>query len=147
MRLSSIRRHIARKFKGGEAKTERQPVPDQQKSTDDDISFLPDMNEWVRNHYVGVVDEFVAAIGSLEGKRILDLGCGEMLMTYGLASRGAEEVRGCRLACAQKEQHRKRQGESRDPGPGRAAWGAAPVIAQLTSPFDSGGGCVWRLGR
>ncbi|WP_370174922.1 class I SAM-dependent methyltransferase [Sphingobium abikonense] len=94
MRLSSIRRHIARKFKSGEAKTEQPPVAGQPKNSDEDISFLPDMNQWVRTHYVGVVDEFMAAIGSLEGKRILDLGCGEMLMTYGLASRGAEEVVG-----------------------------------------------------
>lgn len=78
---------------------------DQQEGIDDDLnpegqnmSFLPDMNQWVRNHYVGVVDEFVAEVGSLEGKRILDLGCGEMLMTYGLASRGAEHVVGLDVA-------------------------------------------------
>jgi len=84
---------------------EQYSVGDQQEGVDDDLnpkgqnmSFLPDMNQWVRNHYIGVVDEFVAEVGSLEGKRILDLGCGEMLMTYGLASRGAEHVVGLDVA-------------------------------------------------
>ncbi len=58
------------------------------------MSFIPDMDDWVRSHYVDVANQTVAAIGSLEGKRILDVGCGEPLIAFGLLSKGASQVVG-----------------------------------------------------
>lgn len=58
------------------------------------MSFLPDMSKWVHSHYVDSIDQVVTQIGDPTGKLVLDMGCGEMLMTYGLASRGADHVVG-----------------------------------------------------
>ena len=58
------------------------------------MSFIPEMDDWVRSHYVDVANQTVAAIGSLEGKRILDVGCGEPLIAFGLLSKGASHVVG-----------------------------------------------------
>ena len=62
------------------------------------MSFLPDMSQWVKIHYVDSIEEVVDQIGNPVGKRVLDLGCGEMLMTFGLAARGAAEVIGLDIA-------------------------------------------------
>ena len=58
------------------------------------MSFIPPMDEWVRTHYVDVANQTVAAIGSLSGKRILDVGCGEPLIALGLLAKGAGHVVG-----------------------------------------------------
>lgn len=62
------------------------------------MSFLPDMTQWVKIHYVDSIVEVVSQIGNPAGKRVLDLGCGEMLMTFGLAAQGADEVIGLDIA-------------------------------------------------
>ena len=66
-------------------------------------SFLPDMDRWVHIHYVDSIDQVVAEIGDPAGKTIMDLGCGEMLMTYGLAARGAAQVVGLDVSALNPE--------------------------------------------
>ena len=62
------------------------------------MAFLPDMTKWVKIHYEDSINEVVGQIGDPTGKRVLDLGCGEMLMTFGLAAKGAAEVVGIDIA-------------------------------------------------
>ncbi|WP_093014369.1 class I SAM-dependent methyltransferase [Sphingobium sp. YR768] len=66
-------------------------------------SFLPDMDKWVHLHYVDSIDQVVTEIGDPTGKIIMDLGCGEMLMTYGLAARGAAQVVGLDVSALNPE--------------------------------------------
>ncbi|NNM75074.1 class I SAM-dependent methyltransferase [Enterovirga aerilata] len=58
------------------------------------MAFIPPLDTWVTSHYVGVPTETIEAIGSIEGKRILDVGCGDLLTAFGLLNHGAAEVVG-----------------------------------------------------
>lgn len=56
--------------------------------------FLPDMDKWIIDHYINAVDLAIQELGDVSGKDILDVGCGEMLMSFGLAAKGAAHVTG-----------------------------------------------------
>ena len=59
--------------------------------------FHPEEDQWVRNHYIDVVDRFVDFVrGSeeLEGKRLLDVGSGDCIVDYGLLSLPLKHVQG-----------------------------------------------------
>lgn len=56
------------------------------------MPFIPPMDGWVRTHYAEVPQRTIAEIGPLAGKRVLDVGCGDGLIAFGLANAGAAEV-------------------------------------------------------
>jgi len=58
------------------------------------MSFIPPLDQWVRLHYVDVISQTVDLIGPLAGRRILDVGCGDGLIAFGLLNGGASEVVG-----------------------------------------------------
>jgi SAM-dependent methyltransferase len=62
------------------------------------MSFLPSDGEWVSSHYFEVPQKTIAACGSLRGRRILDVGCGDMLTDFGLLNAGADNIVGLDLA-------------------------------------------------
>lgn len=72
------------------------------------MSFFPDLDRWVHIHYVEMPERTIAEIGDFTGKEILDLGCGEMLASFGLAARGASHVSGLDLSAVDLDEVVKR---------------------------------------
>lgn len=58
------------------------------------MTFVPSMDIWLKSHFVDVPEKLTTACGNLSGKRILSVGCGEMLIELGLLTRGPSEVVG-----------------------------------------------------
>ena len=56
------------------------------------MSFVPDMDQWVNTHFVDVPALIEIEVGPLAGKSVLDVGCGEMLISLGMLGRGAASV-------------------------------------------------------
>ncbi len=52
------------------------------------MSFIPEDNEWIRQHYEGVPAETTSWVGDLHGLDVLDIGCGELLTGFGLMTLG-----------------------------------------------------------
>lgn len=60
-----------------------------------DGKFVPGMDEWVRSHYYGAVDETANFCGDIfDGKSVLNVGCGEMLTDFGLLRLGPKSITG-----------------------------------------------------
>lgn len=50
-----------------------------------ETAFAPPERQWVRTHYVNAVNQILHFTGaSLQGKEVLDVGCGDCLIDYGL---------------------------------------------------------------
>src|SRR5271165_3171551 len=62
------------------------------------MAFVAEEKEWIRSHYFSVPEQIVEFCGDLRGKSILDVGCGDMLGTFGLLPLGVQQVTGLDLA-------------------------------------------------
>jgi len=57
--------------------------------------FVPEMDEWVRSHYYGAVEETANFCGDIfRGNSVLNVGCGEMLTDFGLLRLGPTSITG-----------------------------------------------------
>jgi SAM-dependent methyltransferase len=65
--------------------------------SDSCMSFIPSDSDWIAAHYIEVPQKTIAACGPLRGRRILDVGCGDMLSDFGLLNAGADTVIGLDL--------------------------------------------------
>lgn len=59
--------------------------------------FIPGEAEWVNSHYHDVPRDTVEFCGTLKGKTVLNLGCGEMLTDFGLLNQGVRHITGLDL--------------------------------------------------
>lgn len=62
------------------------------------MSFVAQEREWVHSHYFSVPEQIVEFCGDIRGKSILDVGCGDMLGTFGILPLGVQRVTGLDLA-------------------------------------------------
>jgi SAM-dependent methyltransferase len=57
-------------------------------------AFIPGEAEWINSHYYGVPQETIEFCGDIAGKRVLNLGCGEMLADFGLLAQNVKQIIG-----------------------------------------------------
>lgn len=58
------------------------------------MSFIPSQDSWLDSHYNTAPNKIRDAIGGVQGKRLLSVGCGEPLIEFGVLAQGASEVIG-----------------------------------------------------
>ena len=58
------------------------------------MSFVPDFAQWVRDRMEHIPRETASWCGDLTGQSILDLGCGDMLASFGLLSLNPSHITG-----------------------------------------------------
>lgn len=58
------------------------------------MSFIPEPDVWLKSHFDTAAEKIVAGVGSVEGKNVLSVGCGEPLIEFGIAARGAKRIVG-----------------------------------------------------
>jgi len=58
------------------------------------MTFIPERAQWIKDHFTFVPQHTVSMIGSLAGRHILDVGCGDMMSDLGLLNIGARKITG-----------------------------------------------------
>jgi ubiquinone/menaquinone biosynthesis C-methylase UbiE len=61
------------------------------------MPFVPSATDWLKQHFLEVPDKMIRACGPITGKKILDIGCGDMLSDFALLANGASDIVGLDL--------------------------------------------------
>ncbi|WP_245524530.1 class I SAM-dependent methyltransferase [Methylobacterium nonmethylotrophicum] len=61
------------------------------------MSFIPNDREWLEAHYNTAPDKICQAICDIHDSKMLSVGCGDMLIEFGLLNRGAANITGLEI--------------------------------------------------
>jgi ubiquinone/menaquinone biosynthesis C-methylase UbiE len=66
--------------------------------------FIPNEGSWIHSHYVAIPEMISYFCGDLRGSHVLDVGCGDMMSSFGLLPLGVGRVTGLDLAGSREKE-------------------------------------------